>query len=359
MTSRERLHCALRRQALDRVPRLLYEEAVGYTQAVANLLAQHCAPANPRDYFEMDLTRVLPGPTRLPRDRFGPWLGPDATEALANNQVDEWGVWRRPQGPYQFARLHHPLSSLEKTSDLERYPWPDLDQSYRFETTAAEVEALHKQGFAVIGYAGSVFERAWYLRGFERMLMDLVTDPELADAVLERTAWYQRSAAVRFVRAGADVVLLGDDIAGQQGLLMSLSTWRKHFRAHLKATVAAVKSANPGAFVCYHSDGNVESAVPGLIEVGIDILNPLQPECLDVEALHACFGKQICFWGAVSVQRTMPFGSPEDVMAEVRARVRSLGASGGFILSPAHRLGPEVPWENIQAFFNAADQPAA
>lgn len=357
MTSIERVKRALNREQVDRVPRLLYEEVVGYTQPVARLLAAHCAPEPPRDYFRMDLTRVVPGPTRLPRERFAPWLGPNAGDAIANGLVDEWGVVRKPEGAHGLVRIESPLRDLEAIAELERYPWPDLDKEYRFETAAGEVDALHKRGFAVVGYAGSVFERAWYLRGFEQMLMDLVGNASFADALLERTALFQRQVAVRFAKAGVDIVLFGDDIAGQRGLLMSLATWRKHLKPHLKAAVAAVKSVNPEVFVCYHSDGNVEPAVADLIDVGVDILNPVQPECLDVAALHKKYGRQICFWGTVSVQRTMPFASPEEVKAEVSERLRTIGVSGGLILSPAHRLGPEVPWENIVAFFEASDQP--
>jgi len=356
MTSIERVKRALNRERVDRVPRLLYEEVVGYTQPVARLLAAHCAPELPRDYFRMDLTRVLPGPTRLPRERFAPWLGPNAREMIANGLVDEWGVVRKPEGAHGLVRIESPLRHLEGIVELEKYPWPDLDKEYRFEAVAGEVDALHGRGFAVVGYAGSVFERAWYLRGFEQMFVDLAANASIADTLFERTASLQRQVAVRFAKAGVDIVLFGDDIAGQRGLLMSLSTWRKHLKPHLKAAVAAVKSANPDVFVCYHSDGNIEPVVADLIEVGVDILNPVQPECLDVAALHKKYGREICFWGTVSVQRTMPFASPEEVKAEVSARIRTIGVSGGLILSPAHRLGPEVPWENIVAFFEASDQ---
>ncbi|MGC8990908.1 MAG: uroporphyrinogen decarboxylase family protein, partial [Verrucomicrobiia bacterium] len=264
MTSLERVKRALKHEQVDRVPRLLYEEVVGYTQPIARLLASHCAPELPRDYFRMDLTRVLPRPTRLPRERFSPWLGKTAQDVIANGLVDEWGVVRKPEGAHELVRIESPLRHLQGIAELEKYPWPDLDQDYRFETVAGEVGVLHGRGFAVVGYAGSVFERAWYLRGFEQMFVDLAVNASFADALLGRTAAFQRQAAVRFAKAGVDIVLLGDDIAGQRGLLMSLSTWRRHLKPHLKATVAAVKSANRDVFVCYHSDGNVESAVPDL-----------------------------------------------------------------------------------------------
>jgi uroporphyrinogen decarboxylase len=176
--------------------------------------------------------------------------------------------------------------------------------------------------------------------------------------LLERTAEFQRLVAERLARAGVDIVLVGDDVAGQHGLLMRLETWREFLKPRLAATVRAVKQASARTFVCYHSDGNVEPVIPDLIEIGIDILNPVQPECLDPAGIKRRFGDRLSFWGTVSVQRTMPFGQPGEVAEEVRARVREVGCGGGLILSPAHVLGPETPWENVVAFFIAADAPS-
>jgi uroporphyrinogen decarboxylase len=207
----------------------------------------------------------------------------------------------------------------------------------------------------VAAFAGSVFEQSWYIRGLEDLMMDLVCAPEVAHYFFERTAALQQHAAREFARAGVDIIITGDDIAGQHGLLLSLETWRTFLKPRLAATVQAVKAANPDSFVFYHSDGNVEPAIPELIEAGIDILNPVQPECMDPAAIKHLYGDRLSFWGTVSVQRTMPFGTPDDVRAEVRARIRDVGRGGGLILAPAHVLGPETPWENVVAFFEAAD----
>jgi uroporphyrinogen decarboxylase len=358
MTSRERVRAALGRQPTDRVPRLLYEEAIGYTPPVEKLLQDRCAPRSPRQFFGMDLTRVTFNPTRLPRERFAAWLGPEAGVALAANEVDEWGVWRRKGGFHHFTQLQPTLSQPGDLERLEAYPWPDLDQAYRWEGVRQRVEALHQEGLAVVGYAGSIFERAWYLRGMEALMMDLLTDPAVAKRLFERTAGHQRYAAEQFARAGVDIVLVGDDVAGQRGMLMKLETWRQFLRPHLAATVRAVKAARADTFICYHSDGNVEPVIPELIALGIDILHPLQPECVDPALIKQRFGDRVAFWGTVSVQRTLPFGTPDQVRAEVRARVRDLARGGGLILSPAHVLGPETPWDNIVAFFEAADTSA-
>lgn len=355
MTSRERVLAALAHQPTDRVPRLLYEEAIGYTPPIERLLRARCAPRTPREFFDMDITRVTFDPTTLPRARFGEWLGAEAARALASGEVDEWGVWWRAGEFHHFARIESPLRGRLDLARLRDYPWPDLDQPYRYASMRARVEALHAQGLAVAAFAGSVFEQSWYLRGLEDLMADLVTAPALAHALFERTAAIQQYAAAQFARAGVDIIITGDDVAGQRGLLMSLGTWREFLKPRLAATARAVKAANPASRVFYHSDGNVATLIPELIEIGVDILNPIQPECLDPAALKRRYGDRLAFWGTVSVQRTMPFGSPDDVRAEVRERIRTVGRGGGLILAPAHVLGPETPWENIVAFFEAAD----
>ena len=355
MTARERVRAALAHHTTDRVPRLLYEEAIGYTPPIRRLLDERCAPRTPREYFAMDLTNVKFNPTSLPRSRFAVWLGAEAHAALAAGQVDEWGVWRKAGDFHHFAHIQSPLRGVEDAARLREHPWPDLDQPYRFQGVRERVGQLHRDGLAVVGYAGSVFERAWSLRGFEDLMMDMLAAPDTAHFLLERTAAFQQHAAAQFARAGVDIVITGDDVAGQHGLLLSVGTWREFLKPRLAATVRAVKSANPDTYVFYHSDGNLEALIPELIETGIEILNPVQPECMDPAVLKRRFGDRLSFWGTVSVQRTLPFGSPADVRAEVHRRIREVGCGGGLILSPAHVLGPETPWENIVAFFEAAD----
>ncbi len=355
MTSRERVLTALAGKPTDRVPRLLYEEAIGYTPPIERLLRDRCAPQTPRDYFGMDITSVTFNPSVLPRERFADWLGARAPEALATGQVDEWGVWWKAGDFHHFAHPESPLRGIQDPGRLKEYPWPDLEASYRWQGVRERVATLHDHGFAVAAYAGSVFEHSWYLRGMEDLMMDLLAAPEIAHWFFERTAALQQFAATQFARAGVDILITGDDIAGQKGMLMKLGVWREFLKPRLAATVRAVKQARANTFVFYHSDGNVEAAIPDLIEIGIDILNPVQPECMDPAAVKLKYGDQLSFWGTISVQQTMPFGTPEEVRAEVVSRIRTVGNGGGLILAPAHVVGPETPWENIVAFFEAAD----
>ena len=359
MTPRQRVLAALARQPIDRVPRLLYEEAIGYTPPVQQMLREKCGDVDPRDYFAMDITRVVENPSILPASRFAPWHGANAELALASGQVDQWGVWWRQGSLHHFAHIESPLRSAVAVAQYEQYPWPDVDQPYRFAGVRERVEALHAQGFAVAAFAGSIFEQAWFLRSMPQLMVDMYETPEMAHDLLQRTAAYQRYAATQFARAGVDIVITGDDVASQTSLMMRMEMWRKYLQPLQKATAQAVKEAHAGCYVFYHCDGNVEPLIPDLIASGVEILNPIQPECMDPAAIKRRYGDRLSFWGTVSVQKTMPFGTPEQVAAEVRERIREVGRGGGLILAPAHVLGPEVPWENIVAFFAAADSEPA
>jgi len=355
MTSLQRVLTALNHERPDRTPRLLYGEAIGYVPAIHDLLTEKCAPKSPREYFGMDITGVAPKPSRIPVGRFVEWHPPEARDGFAKGQIDEWGVWWKSGSFYHFFHIESPLKDVAELDRIMQYPWPDLDQAYRFEGVREKVDALHEQGLAVCAFPGSIFEQAWWIRGMDGFLMDMMTEPDIANYLLDMTSGIQARAAAQLAEAGVDIIITGDDVATQKGLMISADLWRQFLKPRQAATVAAVKSTRPETKVFYHCDGDVSELVPELIEIGIDILNPVQPECMDPAEVKKQYGDRLCFWGTVSVQKTMPFGTPDDVHAEVRERIRTVGHDGGLILAPAHVLGPETPCENICAFFEAAD----
>lgn len=346
MNSLERVHTAFRRQPPDRVPAVLYGELIGYVPGVADLLRRQCGETPPREFFGFDITAVAPEPTRLRTD-FSPYLG-----TPENTTVDEWGVGWQGGAYLHYASILHGMRELTPTQ-LREYPFPDLDEDYRWATVGAQIDAWHRQGLATACFPGSVFEQAWFLRGMDQLFVDIVTDPETADFLLDRITGIVAAAAARLAAAGLDVLILGDDIATQTGMLMSLEMYRAVFKPRLARIIRAAKDAKPDIHVFYHSDGNVWDAIPDLIEAGVTVLNPVQPECLDPARVKEVFGDRLSFFGTISVQRTMPFGSPDEVRAEVALRMRTIGRGGGLLLAPAHVLQPDTPWENITAFFEA------
>lgn len=368
MTSRERVLAALAHHRPDRTPRVLYGELIGYVPAVERLLSERCAGVLPRRYFNMDMTGVYPNPTTLGVERFMPWFDamadrlpeevhPSQSKSLPPAQlpVDEWGVWWRQGGFHHFAHIESPLYDIDSPSIIETYPWPDIDADYRYQGLAGHIGQLHDEGVAVAAFVGSIFEQAWYLRGMENLIEDMMLRPDIAHRLMDRTAYYQKQMATRMAHAGVDMIMFGDDVAMQTGLMMSVATWRTFLKPRLADAIADVRAIRDDIHVFYHSDGNLEPLIPELIEIGVNVLNPIQPECMDAAAIRQTYGQALSFLGTISVQQTMPFGTPEQVRTEVQQRIDSAGRNGGLILAPAHVLEPEVPWDNIVAFFEAAD----
>jgi len=234
---------------------------------------------------------------------------------------------------------------------------------FEYESLEEQIRELQARGdFCLMASNGNIFESSWYMRGFERIFMDLAEEPELAHAIFEPvTEFYiehfRKLLAV--ARGRVDLVFTADDIGGQGGLLMSLAMWRKHILPYHQRLNRVLHEF--GAKVIYHSDGAVMEAVPGLIEMGIDILQALQFDAAGMDAgkLKADFGDRLCFEGGISVQKTLPFGTPEDVRQEVLERIRILGRNGGYILGPSHAIQAGTPPENIVALFDTAAQAPA
>jgi uroporphyrinogen decarboxylase len=219
--------------------------------------------------------------------------------------------------------------------------------------TPGEVDGAHAAGKVVVGGVGHMYETAWQIRGYEQFLIDLVERPAWAECLLDRLARNNMAKCTAFARAGADMLHCGDDVANQRALMFSPPMWRRVFHSRWARIWRAVKEVDPTVRIWYHSDGRIDAAVPDLVEAGLDILNPVQPECVDADAIHARFGDRLTFDGCIGTQSTMPWGTPGEVRERVRECVDKYGRSGGLIIAPTHVLEPEVPLANIDALFEA------
>jgi uroporphyrinogen decarboxylase len=162
--------------------------------------------------------------------------------------------------------------------------------------------------------------------------------------------------AERYARADVDVIEMGDDVSMQRGMLLSPAAWRQWLKPRLARVIQSAKAVKPDVLVKYHSDGNPSAIIPELIEIGVDVLNPVQPECIDPAEAKRLYGDRLAFWGTMGIQTTMPFGTPEQVAEVVKERIETVGEGGGLLIAPTHVLQPDVPWENIVAFFEAVER---
>jgi uroporphyrinogen decarboxylase len=278
----------------------------------------------------------------------------------AGDYTDEWGVgWRSvpyatPFGNGRYTEFaHHPLADVHS---LASYRSPDPTRAELY-TEAEDVLQRFKDEYWIVGVTvTTIFETAWALRGYERLLMDFALDPETADAILEIPYRYHLYAARRLAEMGVDMIWVGDDVGAQRSMLISPTHWRRYLKPRLASLIAEVKAANPALKVAYHSDGVITPIIPELIEIGVDVLNPIQPASMDPAMVKEQFGDRLCFWGSIDEQHTLPFGSPADVCAEVLARLGSLGKGGGLILGPTHHVQLDTPMENFWAMVETITQ---
>lgn len=274
--------------------------------------------------------------------------------------TDEWGVgwrsveYRTPFGNGRYTEIaSHPLAEDAAISSY-RPPDPNRPELYR---DAAWTLKTFKDEYWIVGVTvTTIFETAWALRGYERLLVDLAVDPELAGCILEIPYRYHLAAAKKLVEMGVDMVWTGDDVGAQHGMLFSPAFWRRYFKPRMAHFIAELKRINPAVKVAYHSDGNVLPIIPDLIEIGLDVLNPIQPACMDPAQLKRDFGERLCFWGSIDEQHTLPFGKPQDVAAEVHTRLKTLGKNGGLILGPTHNIQLDTPMENFWAMLHTITQ---
>lgn len=151
-------------------------------------------------------------------------------------------------------------------------------------------------------------------------------------------------------------MLFGDDAGSQRSLMMSREVWRRWVKPATAATITAAKAENPDVIAMYHSDGVIDEIIPELIEIGVEVLNPVQPECMDPVNVKELYGDRLSFLGTVGTQTVMPFGTPGEVRDTVRRMIETVGRGGGLTIAPTHMLEPEVPWENIEAFLSAVKE---
>jgi uroporphyrinogen decarboxylase len=258
-------------------------------------------------------------------------------------------------GAYHLREKFYPLASVSSVEQLRALPWPDLDTALGGGTLAQDVAAIHADGkVAVCNMEVTVFESAWYRRGMDVLFEDMLEGNEIGAWLLDWFTEFSVRRARMVARAGVNVVGLGDDVGTQRGMMMSVPFWREHLKPRLKRVIDALRENQTGPLrVRYHSDGDIRPIIDELVEIGVDILNPVQPECLPVAEVIAAHRHHLKFWGMVGTQTTMPFGTPGEVRAVVAECARHAREGAGIVVAPTHVLEPDVPWENIEALADA------
>ena len=309
-----------------------------------------CPPARrlaEQHYGTRDLENRLDFPSRMnsPLKKRPLYATP---EEYGETTTDEFGVvWANSQID-RGAPIGHPLAQ----ADLSSYEFPDPSEEYRFEPLAewcAETEGH----FRTI-WVGDLWERATFMRGMEPLLLDVALNPGFVGDLLQRLADYiMATMRILFERFDFECIAVSDDYGSQNGLLMSPADWRKLIKPRL-SQVYSLARAN-GRRVFHHTCGDVHPVIADMIEIGLDILHPIQPEAMDIHRLKREFGKDLTFCGGINTQNLLPRGTPEEVRAEIRNLKDQMGKGGGYILEPGITVNADVPLENLIAMLEEAN----
>ncbi len=376
MTSRERVLRALDHQIPDRVPIDLGGFQTGIHRRAYEMLLEYLDVQD--EVAILDPVQQLAAPCEEVLQRFHVDIrylvahGPDSfTGGIEQNErdgrlwhdlKDEFGVvWSMPDDQMLFMDIsHHPLADAS-IADLDDYPFPKGDDPTRFTGLREQAQRMRRQTPYAIstGIGGVVYEICWYMRGLERWFIDTIEQPEFCAALLDRTMDFWLGYYTRFMAEVGDlvdVVMIGDDLAGQHGPLFSGDFYRAVVKPRQKRLVRHVKSLT-GAKIWYHTCGSCAALLPELIDNGIDIINPVQISAanMDPHQLKTQFGEKLVFWGGgCDAQHVLPFAAPEKVRENVRANIEAFKPGGGYVFNNVHNIQAGVPPENIVAMHDAA-----
>ncbi len=349
MTHKERLLCAIDHEEPDRVPLSAW-----YTPEAEQMLMRHLGINS----GETETYKAAGGPVPLlmEHDFLISWVGPCTSYYSDPHEeyTDEWGIgwrwFRNATGGSYTEMVRHPLADLRDPSD---YVLPDFARADRYDGLRQLIAQYGSEYGIMGGAACTLFELAWYLRGMERVLQDLVSAKDFMNVFLDDLTQWIDLAGSKMVELGVDIIWIGDDFGTQDRMLISPALFREFFKPRYARLFAKWRSINPQVKIAFHSDGNIYPIIADLVEIGLDILNPIQPKSMDPAKVKKDFGKHLTLWGTVDIQHVLPFGTPAEVTEEVRLRLRTAGQGGGLIIAPAHNIQPDVPLANILAFYQA------
>jgi uroporphyrinogen decarboxylase len=352
MTSRERVLAALMHQQPDRTPAAL----VG-----ADLLTPEGTEVGSdvaRERLGADVRFIRAEPTAAGQG-FDEYLRSLPQEVFVGNleQLRRYHAWDyRPERSREDPTAPSPLRDATSVGDLEDFAFPDFGRDAVFARLRDQVDEYHRRGLAVFALpprlGGTLFEAAWRLRGFEEYLCELSQGSPISLWLLDRLADLGSYYAGMVAAAGADVLFLGDDVGEPVRLMISPDLWRRTIGPRMRRIVDAARAVKPDIHVCYHSDGCFTGLLEHLIDVGVDAIEPVQPDVMDPVAIKRAFGQHLTLVGCVGTAWLWHHGRPDQIRAEVGRTNEQLSRDGGLILAPAYDLMPVTPWENVEAFFD-------
>lgn len=271
--------------------------------------------------------------------------------------VNEFKMKMR-QGPIYMEVLEYPLANVQEAQEVEDFPFPDPLADGRFDDAAQMIKRFGQDYFIIGDMELTMMDMMQQLVGLEKLLMDMALEAPYIPALIDKTKNFALAVGKRLVSMGVDGIWAGDDFGAQNGMLISPDMWRRYFKEPYRHVYSELKGVNPDVIIMQHCDGAVAPILGDWIEVGLEVFNPVQPNVPghDPEDLKSRFGDRLSFWGAIDQQKLLPFGTSEQIDANVRAKIAVLGRGGGYMCAPAHIIQGDAPIANVEAFIRAVQR---
>ena len=368
MTPRERFKRITNHQEADRVPVDMGSHVASIHQLTYVRLKEYLNDPdmnNQDKILDRMVQNVVPDEKTLQRYNIDfRWIAPhwiNVTDVAEDIYRDMWGIdWQFMLDAYSV--YDSPLKNAT-IEDIDRHPWPDPTSPALVTGLAERAKHLYKNtGYVLVGDAikGGILTKALQIRGYEQIFADLVDNVAFTEALMDKLLELYKEFWTTFLKAVGpyvQMVYFTDDIGGQNAMMISPATFRSLVKPRIAELIDHIKSEADVQFM-YHTDGTVSPVIEDIIEMGVDILNPIQTSALgmDTDVLKEMYGDRICFHGAIDVQKMLPFSTPEEVRYDVAKRIYHLARGGGYILAPCHNIGSDVPPENVEAMYQAAHE---
>jgi uroporphyrinogen decarboxylase len=359
MNSRERVHAALTRRALpDRVP-LQFDLSRSLLDRFGE---KYGVPVHYTIAYYEDVTYRLSG------NELRVAMGSDCVVVGAGlprgyrHPVDENGYlinefkMKLRQGPlYMEVVPPAPMSHFETPEDVAAFEFPDPLADGRLDDAEMYIHKYQGEYFIIGDMELTMFDMMHLSVGMEKLLMDMALGKPYVEPLIQRLKEFSLAIGKKLVSMGVDGIWAGDDFGAQNGMLISPGMWRTYFKEAYREIYAELKAINPDVVIMQHCDGAVAPILGDWIDVGMEVFNPVQPNVPghEPEDLKSKFGDRLSFWGAIDQQKLLPFGTPEEIEADVKAKIEVLGRGGGYMIAPAHIIQADAPMENVEVFIQA------
>jgi uroporphyrinogen decarboxylase len=342
MNSKERVYAALKHEKTDRIPKFVWL-GTGTIKRLTKKL--EVTP------LELDI--------KFGNDVLQTWVsinGEMARDVPENTKfTDEWGITWKREGDYNMV-INHPLKGKD-LSFIINYQLPDPYNLKRYEYLEHLVKEYGDEYFIGADVSGVLFEPAYHLRDMEELMVDMAMESEEVDILLDKLSDFCIAVSIECIKRGADWVWLGDDLGSQNSMLMSPDMWRKYFKPRMKKIIDSIRAFRKDITIAYHSCGSIYPVLGDLVDIGINVLNPIQESAqgMDQSLIKKKYGDKITLMCGVDTQQFLIHATPEEVKNKVIDIIDKLGYNGGFIFAASHHIQPDTPDKNIFALFDALE----